>query len=545
MTSDVAGRIGGAPAARELLINGQLPRFDARSFSALVVDATPEATYRAVRSLDPGQVGQTVPFLQLMGWMRALPARIGSRHRRASSAAGRCHPSSRRRCHPSSRRRCHPSSRRPVIRPAGGAVIRPAGGAVIRQPEALSSDQPEALSSGQYRDAFLALAEEPGVEFVIGVIGKFSAPTELEFRRFRPAEFAGFAEPGSGKVAISFLVLPYGASRSLLCTDTRTAITGAETARRFRRYWTAIGPFAAYIMRHWLALAKQNAERDGALTAEQTEQVRTRVRLLIDITARAGAYRKGLLAAAGQLSPEEAAIIVDLARHGMQVPQLHDVLCGGHVLIDDPQLYENWRFEKVSHLRVSSHHRDIDKTRYPDIGMRGQVVREKLHGRTAHGTWVQLEKTPAAFGKRKLPSPDDVRHLVDYVIYRVTRSNVGPWGLSRLTERRPIYLSPDLAVPAPLTPAVASSLASALRRIEADDDMTAASQDLAARFPPPERADPAGELGRALSGRAGRGLFGNSDVWVTETPSRVAAAILGRDGGQPPAGTLWTEAGLL
>ena len=209
MTSDVAGRNGGAPAARELLINGQLPRFDARSFSAVVVDATPEATYRAVRSLDPGQVGRTVPFMQLMGWMRALPARIGSRHR-----------------------------------PGTGS-------------------QPEALSSEQYRDAFLALAEEPGVEFVIGVIGKFSSPTELGFRRFQPAEFAGFAEPGFGKVAISFLVLPYGAGRSLLCTETRAAITGAETARRFRRCWTAIGPFAAYIMRHWLALAKQNAERDG------------------------------------------------------------------------------------------------------------------------------------------------------------------------------------------------------------------------------------------------------------------------------------------
>ena len=523
MTSDVAGRIGGAPAARELLINGQLPGFDARSFSAVVVDATPEATYRAVRSLDPGQVGQTVPFMQLMGWMRALPARIGSRHRPGTGSPPEALSSNQ----PEALSSNQPDPLSP------------------NQPDALSPNQPDALSSGQYRDAFLALAEEPGVEFVIGVIGKFSAPSELEFRRFQPGKFAGFAEPGFGKVAISFLVLPYGASRSLLCTETRTAITDAETARRFRRYRTAIGPFAAYLMRHWLALAKQNAERDGGLTAEQTEQVRTRVRLLIDITARAGAYRRGLLAAAGQLSPEEAAIIVDLARHGMQVPQLHDVLCGGHVLIDDPQLYENWRFDKVSHLRVSSHHRDIDKTRYPDIGMRGHVVREKLHGRTAHGTWMQLEKTPAAFGKRKLPSPDDIRHLADYVIYRVTRSNVGPWGLSRLTERRPIYLSPDLAVPAPLTPAVASSLASALRRIEADDDMTAASQDLAARFPPPERADPAGELGRALSGRAGRGLFGNSDVWVTETPSRIAAAILGRDRGQPPAGALWTEAGLL
>ena len=279
------------------------------------------------------------------------------------------------------------------------------------------------------------------------------------------------------------------------------------------------------------------------LTPQRTEEVRERVRLMIAITARAGAYRKGLLAAAAQLSPQEAAIIADLERHGLQVPQLHDVLCGGHVLVDDPQLYEDWRFAKVSHLRMSSHHKDIDKARYPDIGMRGQVVREKLHGRTARGTWVQLEKTPAAFGQRKMPSLTDLRHLVDYVVYRVTRSNVGPWGLSRLTERRPMYLSPDLALPTSLAPPVAESMALALRRIEQDDDVTAASQDLAARFPPPDRPDPANELGQALPGRAGRGLFGNSDVWVTETPSRTAAAILSQRREQPPAGALWAGAG--
>jgi hypothetical protein len=273
----------------------------------------------------------------------------------------------------------------------------------------------------------------------------------------------------------------------------------------------------------------------GALSTEQTEAVRARVRLMIGITAREGAYRKGLLDAAEHLSPQEAAIISDLERNGLQVPQLHDVLCGGHVLIDDPQLYEDWRFTGVSHLRISSHHRDIDKARYPDIGMRGQVVREKLHGRTAQGTWVQLEKTPAAFGKRKLPSLNDIRHLLDYVIYRVTRSNVGPWGLSQLTERRPMYLSPDLAVPVSLPPPVAESLALALRRISAADDTTAVSHDLARRFPPPGQADPANELGRALPGRAGRGLFGNSRVWVTETPRRSAAAILGRLREQPAA----------
>jgi hypothetical protein len=283
----------------------------------------------------------------------------------------------------------------------------------------------------------------------------------------------------------------------------------------------------------------------SALSAEQTAQVRTRVRLLIDITARAGSYRRGLQAAAAQLSPEEAAIIVDLEEHGLQVPQLRDVLRGGHVLVDDPQLYEKWRFAKASHPRISSHHRDIDKKLYPDFGMRGPVVREKLHGRTARGTWVQLEKTPAAFGKGKLPSLDDLRHLMDYVTYRITRSNVGPWGLSRMTERHPMYLSPDLAVPTPLTPEVAASLTSALHRIEEEDDTTAASADLAAGFPPPERTDPASELGQILSGRSGRGLFGNSDVWVTETVSQAAATIMEQVRTEPPTAGLWAEAGLM
>ncbi|MFF4247541.1 hypothetical protein ACFYY2_24170 [Streptomyces sp. NPDC001822] len=258
----------------------------------------------------------------------------------------------------------------------------------------------------------------------------------------------------------------------------------------------------------------------------RAEQVRTRVRLMIEITARAGVYRKGLVAATRRLSPEEAAILSDLERHGLQVPQLHDVLCGGHVLVDEPRLYEDWRFAEVSHERLSSHHRDIDKAVYPDIGMRGDVVREKLHGRTAQGTWVQLEKTPAAFGGRKLPSPGDLRHLVDYVVYRVTRSNVGPWGLSRMTERRPLYLAPVLAVPTALTPPVARMLTQALRRIEESDDATAVSEDLAARFPPPDREDLAGELGQSLPDRAGRGLFGNSEVWVTETLSPSCAAVL-------------------
>jgi hypothetical protein len=198
------GSTEAAPVIRELLIDRQLPRFDARTLSTVVVDARPEETYRAVRALDPDQVGQTVPFMRLMAGARELPARLRSRK--------------------------------------------------------VPSPAPGALSAEQYRQAFLPVAEEPGVELVLAMIGKFMSARQLEFRRFDPPEFAGFSEPGYGKVAVNFLVLPYGTSRSLLCTETRTATTDPLSARRFRCYWAVIGPFASYVMRHWLTLAKRNAE---------------------------------------------------------------------------------------------------------------------------------------------------------------------------------------------------------------------------------------------------------------------------------------------
>jgi hypothetical protein len=199
------GTAGGT--IRELLIDRQLPRFEARALSTVAVDAGTEQTYRAVRALDPELVGQSVPFMRMMGQLRQLPVRIAAIPQKAAPPA------------------------------------------------------PEALTGEQYRDAFLILDEEPGVEFVIGMIGKFMSPTQMEFRRFDPPDFAAFAEPGYGKVAVNFLVLPYGTGRSLLCTETRTATTDPVSASRFRRYWKVIGPFASYIMRHWLTLAKQHAEQ--------------------------------------------------------------------------------------------------------------------------------------------------------------------------------------------------------------------------------------------------------------------------------------------
>ena len=266
----------------------------------------------------------------------------------------------------------------------------------------------------------------------------------------------------------------------------------------------------------------------AAAEPSSTERIRRRVRLMVEISARPGGYRRGLEKAAELLTPEEAVVLADLEHHGLNVIQLRDVLRGAHVLVDDSTLYERWRFPKASHLRISSHHHEIDKQKYPDIGMRGPLLREKLHGRTARGTWVQLEKTPAAFGKRKLPSWHDLVHLADYVMYRVTRSNIGPWGRSVDTEKRPMYLSPDLRARVPLPKAASDELTRVVSRLEESDDLTSASPDLAARFPPPERADDLREL--TFTGEVqGRGLFAGSDVWVTRTAGRTAMELLRRD----------------
>jgi hypothetical protein len=111
------------------------------------------------------------------------------------------------------------------------------------------------------------LADDGNAEFVVGMVGKFMTPTQLEFRRIEPGDFAAFSEPGYGKVALNFRVCAYGRRRSLLTTETRTVTTDAQSRERFRRYWRVVGPFAGLIMSRWLRLAKRNAEI--ALTPEE------------------------------------------------------------------------------------------------------------------------------------------------------------------------------------------------------------------------------------------------------------------------------------
>ena len=95
-----------------------------------------------------------------------------------------------------------------------------------------------------------------------------------------------------------------------------------------------------------------------------------------------------------------------------------------------------------------------------------------------------------------------------------------------------MYLSPDLGARVPIPEAVSDELTGMVARIEDDEDVTSASPDLADRFPAPQRADDLREL--VFTGRAqGRGLFGSSDVWITETPSSIARELLSHEHDRP------------
>lgn len=123
--------------------------------------------------------------------------------------------------------------------------------------------------------------------------------------------------------------------------------------------------------------------------------------------------------------------------------QLKEILMGAHVRLDDGgQTYTDWLQEvENKQSRISSH--ASDKTQY---GVRGSLIKELLFssikeqnsdGNTKTYTWFQLENHPVSFGHI-------IRHMLDYIKYKITSQNQGPYGSSDATDRSPIILKPKV-----------------------------------------------------------------------------------------------------
>lgn len=180
----------------ERAIDRYLDIYDVRNFHAIVVDASPVATYRAAREMD---LGRSVPIATLVA-IRAIPHFL----------TGKARPT-------------------------------------------------RSLTLDSFLDAgFTIFEDRPPEELVMGVVGKFWRP-DSGLVRVTPEEFRNFDEPGFAKAVVAFFVDERDGG-SALGTETRVATTDASARRKFGFYWRVIGPFSGLIRRIMLDQVKGAAE---------------------------------------------------------------------------------------------------------------------------------------------------------------------------------------------------------------------------------------------------------------------------------------------
>jgi hypothetical protein len=141
-------------------------------------------------------------------------------------------------------------------------AAREAPAAVARRLRGMPAPtQPEALRLADLpqRGEWVKLGEEPGSELAFGAVGRFWG-REISWREIEAAQFAGFAEPGYGKIAASLSVAPFGAGRSVLSYEARTAATDEAARAGIRRYWRLVSPGVGIVLRGTLAYLRTLAE---------------------------------------------------------------------------------------------------------------------------------------------------------------------------------------------------------------------------------------------------------------------------------------------
>ena len=138
------------------------------------------------------------------------------------------------------------------------------GAPVVRFLLRLRGMRPDALrldALGQ--SGFRTLADEPGREIVLGLIGRFWTPSG-GLCRGDADDFVAFDEPGWAKAAWNFYLTPLAGGGTLLETETRIHCTDAGSRRRFRAYWLVVRPFSGLIRRVALQQIKRAAEKQSA-----------------------------------------------------------------------------------------------------------------------------------------------------------------------------------------------------------------------------------------------------------------------------------------
>lgn len=184
------------------LLDTFLPTFDQHNHHVTMIRASPDQVHAALQTVTMDEL----PISRLLMAIRALPGRLTTRGR----ASGTLH--------------------RPVL---------------------------HLLTSRN----FASLADEPGVEMVVGLI---SQPWKLRggaaHRIVDARDFVAFSQPGFTKVAMNFSFHPVDGS-TRVATETRILATDPDTRTRFRRYWRVVRIGSGIIRWDLLRAIKRRAER--------------------------------------------------------------------------------------------------------------------------------------------------------------------------------------------------------------------------------------------------------------------------------------------
>lgn len=116
---------------------------------------------------------------------------------------------------------------------------------------------------------FRLIEDQPPRHFLIGAIGEFWRPS-IPFRDFEPHEFAGFSEPGLGKILWGLEFEPLGPHATRIRLEVRIGAHDPKTWKRFRRYYRLIGPFSRWIRKDALDRMQQELGSVGADEAQAT-----------------------------------------------------------------------------------------------------------------------------------------------------------------------------------------------------------------------------------------------------------------------------------
>lgn len=115
-----------------------------------------------------------------------------------------------------------------------------------------------------------------------------------------------------------------------------------------------------------------------------------------------------------------------------------EMLSGAHIRLNDKgATCEAWAKLAGVKNRISSHPSDGQQ-----YAIRGALIKELLFSAISDQgkiySWFQLENNPVSFGSA-------VRHMIDYVKYKISAANQGPYGSSPMTDLEPLCIELKVA----------------------------------------------------------------------------------------------------